>query len=65
MHDIQQQNVPHTHLHMAQCAKSAMPLLPDLQGEPQYPSREKVGLSFISEADLSRSKIYFFSFFNV
>ena len=52
-------------LYMAQCAEPPMPPLPDLQGEPQDSSREKVRLSFISEADLSRSKIYFFFFFNI
>lgn len=48
---------------MAQRAESPTPALPDLQGEPQYSSGEKDRPSFISEVDLSRSKIYFFFFF--
>lgn len=54
---------PIRHLYMAQRAESPTPALPDLQGEPQYSSGEKDRPSFISEVDLSRSKIYFFFFF--
>lgn len=56
MYEIQQQNVPYT---PSVCGPACRVTLPDLQGEPQYSSREKDRPSLISEIDLSRSKIYF------